>query len=234
MFTAFLPFFWDPTFLILIPALLVAFWAQTRIKSTYHQYTQVPTRNGATGREIAEYALRESGIYDVQVEVGRGYLSDHYDPRSKKVRLSPENYDGRSVAAAAVAVHEVGHAIQHHQSYTPLNFRHAILPATQIGSMAAFPLAIAGFFFSMPFLIEIGIGLFACVVAFQLVTLPVEFNASSRALAFLGQHQILTEDELRGGRKVLNAAALTYVAAMVVALANLARLLMLLAMSRDD
>lgn len=229
-----MPFFFDPTFLLLIPALLVAFWAQGRIKSTYTHFSQIATRQGATGREVAEYALRENGITDVGVEVGKGFLSDHYDPRSKTVRLSETNYHGRSIAAAAVAAHEVGHAIQHAQSYTPLNIRHAILPATQIGSMAAFPLAIAGFFFSMPFLIEIGIGLFAAVVIFQLVTLPVEFNASSRALAFLGQSRVLDEQELAGGRKVLNAAAWTYVAAMVVALANLARLLMLLGMSRRD
>lgn len=233
MFLSFIPFFFDWTIVLLIPALLIAFWAQSRIKAAYHRFSQVPTRNGATGREIAEYSLRENGIFDVSVEVGRGFLSDHYDPRSKTVRLSESNYHGRSIAAAAVAAHEVGHAIQHAHSYTPLNIRHAILPATQFGSMAAFPLAIAGLIFSLPFLIEIGIVLFGAVVLFQLATLPVEFNASSRALAFLGQSRLLSDEELIGGKKVLNAAALTYVAAMVVALANLARLLMLLAMSRD-
>jgi Zn-dependent membrane protease YugP len=154
-------------------------------------------------------------------------LSDHYDPRSRTVRLSSDNYRGRSLSAVAVAAHEIGHAIQDGTGYIPLKIRHSILPATNLGSWAAFPLFIIGFLFNTPLLMDIGIILFAGVVVFHLVTLPVEFNASNRALAQLSSNGMLVEEEVRGARKVLNAAALTYVAATAVALIHLVRLLIL-------
>ena len=163
----------------------------------------------------------------MKIEAVEGKLSDHYDPRSKTVRLSVDNYKGRSLSAVAVAAHEVGHAVQHGTGYVPLKIRHSILPATNLGSWAAFPLFLIGFLFNTPLLMDIGIVLFAGVVVFHFVTLPIEFNASHRALAQLSSNGMLVQDELTGARKVLNAAALTYVAATAVALIHLIRLIIL-------
>ncbi len=220
-------FFWDPTMLLLIPALLFAFYAQMKVKSTYRKYSQIRNMGGMTGREAAMRLLRDNGIDDVGVEEVQGVLSDHYDPRDKVVRLSTDNYHGASLAALSVAAHEVGHAIQDAKDYAPLRLRHSILPVTNIGSMAAFPLFIAGMLFSWPVLMDIGILFFAGVVLFHAVTLPVEFNASSQAMLQLEDRGYLSRDETRNAKKVLNAAALTYVAAAAMAALNLIRLLIL-------
>ena len=220
-------FFWDPTMILLIPAIILAIWAQMRVSSTYSKYSKISSARGATGAEIAKILLEHNDLPDVKIEAVQGKLSDHYDPRSNTVRLSTDNYRGRSLSAVAVAAHEVGHAIQHGTGYIPLKIRHSILPATNLGSWAAFPLFIIGFLFNTPFLMDIGIILFAGVVVFHFVTLPVEFNASHRALAQLSSYGMLVEEEVRGARKVLNAAALTYVAATAVALIHLVRLLIL-------
>ncbi len=220
-------FFWDPTMILLIPAIILAIWAQMRVSSTYSKYSKISSARGATGAEIAKILLEHNGLPDVKIEAVEGKLSDHYDPRSNTVRLSTDNYRGRSLSAVAVAAHEVGHAIQHGTGYIPLKIRHSILPATNLGSWAAFPLFIIGFLFNTPLLMDIGIILFAGVVVFHFVTLPVEFNASHRALAQLSSNGMLVEEEVRGARKVLNAAALTYVAATAVAFIHLVRLLIL-------
>ncbi|MEE9117231.1 MAG: zinc metallopeptidase [Calditrichia bacterium] len=220
-------FFWDPTMILLIPAIILAIWAQMRVSSTYSKYSKISSTRGATGAEIAKILLEHNGLPDVKIEAVKGKLSDHYDPRSNTVRLSTDNYRGRSLSAVAIAAHEVGHAIQHGTGYIPLKIRHSILPATNLGSWAAFPLFIIGFLFNTPLLMDIGIILFAGVVVFHFVTLPVEFNASHRALAQLSSYGMLVEEEVRGARKVLNAAALTYVAATAVALIHLVRLLIL-------
>jgi Zn-dependent membrane protease YugP len=223
-----MPFlFNDPTFLLLIPAFLLAMWAQMRVSNAYAKYSRIASVQGVTGYKAAEFLLRRNGITDVEVETVPGTLSDHYDPRVKKVRLSEENYHGRSLASLAVAAHEIGHVIQHHKGYIPLQIRDSILPATNIGSWAAFPLFVLGLFLRTPFLMDVGILLFAGVVVFHFITLPVEFNASNRALAMLGDNGMLVEEEIKGARRVLNAAALTYVAATAVALIHLIRLLIL-------
>ena len=220
-------FFWDPTMILLIPAIILAVWAQMRVSSTYRKYSEVPSAQGITGERAAKYLLERNGISDVGVEAVEGKLSDHYDPKSKTVRLSVDNYRGKSLSALAVAAHEVGHAVQDETGYMPLKIRHTILPATNLGSMAAFPLFFIGFLFSTPMLMDIGIVLFAAVVIFHFVTLPVEYNASNRALAQLGENGMLLNEEIKGARKVLNAAALTYVAATAVALIHLVRMLIL-------
>ena len=220
-------FFWDPTMILLIPAIILAIWAQMRVSSTYAKYSKISSARGATGAETAKFLLEYNGLSDVKIEAVEGKLSDHYDPRSRTVRLSSDNYRGRSLSAVAVAAHEVGHAVQDGTGYVPLKIRHSILPATNIGSWAAFPLFIVGFLFNTPLLMDIGIILFAGVVVFHLVTLPVEFNASHRALAQLSSNGMLIEEELKGAGKVLNAAAMTYVAATAVSLIHLVRLLIL-------
>ena len=212
-------------FFIIIPMLLVG-WAQMRVRGAFNKYSRVPSTAGISGAETARRILNEQGIYDVAVEETGGALSDHYDPRSKVVRLSSENFHGHSLAGLAVAAHEVGHAMQHAQGYLPLNFRHAILPVANLGSSLGMPLIMAGIFFSATGLLDIGILLFAGAVLFQLVTLPVEFNASSRAMAILAQGYI-AGDEVRPAKKVLNAAAMTYVAATATAVMQLVHLLLL-------
>jgi Zn-dependent membrane protease YugP len=212
-------------FFMIIPMLLVG-WAQMRVRSAFNKYSRVPSTAGISGAETARRILNEQGIYDVAVEETGGALSDHYDPRSKVVRLSSENFHGHSLAGLAVAAHEVGHAMQHAQGYLPLNFRHAILPVANLGSSLGMPLIMAGIFFSATGLLDIGILLFAGAVLFQLVTLPVEFNASSRAMAILAQGYI-AGDEVRPAKKVLNAAAMTYVAATATAVMQLVHLLLL-------
>jgi hypothetical protein len=219
--------FWDPTMILLIPAIILAIWAQMRVSSTYNKFSKVPSARGTTGVDTAKFLLQHNGLTDVKVEAVEGKLSDHYDPRSRTVRLSVENYKGRSLSAVAVAAHEVGHAVQDSTGYVPLKLRHSILPATNLGSWAAFPLFLIGFLFNTPLLMDIGIVLFAGVVIFHFVTLPVEFNASHRAIAQLSSNGMLVEEEVQGARKVLNAAALTYVAATAVALIHLVRLIIL-------
>ena len=228
-----MPFFFDSTMILLIPCIVLALYAQSKVRSAYSKYSQVGSAAGITGAETARRLLREQGIVDVAVEETGGTLSDHYDPRAKVVRLSSGIYHGRHLAGLAVAAHEVGHAIQHATGYFALNLRHSFLPVANIGSWAAFPLFLIGFFFQSPGMVDIGILLYAGVVAFQLITLPVEFNASSRAMAQLVDGRYLRADEARDARRVLNAAALTYVAATATALMHLVRLLILRQGMRD-
>ncbi|MBD3224002.1 MAG: peptidase [Caldithrix sp.] len=223
-----MPFFlFDPTMILLVPALILAFWAQMRVKKTYRKFQKISASGNVTGYKVAKHILNQNGLSSVEVNAVKGELSDHYDPRKRTVNLSEANYRGNSLAAIAVAAHEVGHAIQHHTEYTPLKLRHAILPVTSFASWAAFPLFFIGFLFSIPGLLQAGIIFFAAVVAFHLVTLPVEFNASSRAIAQLNGMGVLMNQELSGARKVLNAAAFTYVASATMALLQLVRLILL-------
>ena len=228
--------FWDPTMVLLIPAMILAMYAQMKVNSTYHHYSQIASQRGMTGADVARYILNKNGLYDIPIERVQGQLSDHYDPRSRVVRLSQGVYDSTSIAALGVAAHEVGHAIQHDTGYMPLYIRITIIPITQIGSYVSIPLLILGILVSSPRLVELGILLFTAIVFFQLITLPVEFNASRRAVAVLGDEAILTADELVGTKKVLSAAALTYVAAAVTAVFQLLRLLIISGVlgGRDD
>ena len=214
-------FLFSPFFLI--PMILVG-WAQMRVRSAFKKYNQVPSMARLSGAETARRILSEQGIYDVAVEETGGALSDHYDPSSKVVRLSSDNFHGHHLAGLAVAAHEVGHAIQHANGYLPLNLRHAILPVANLGSSLGFPMVIGGMLFGFTGLIDIGILFFAGAVIFQLVTLPVEFNASSRAMVILSQGY-LAGDEVSSAKKVLNAAAMTYVAAAATAVMQLVHLL---------
>ncbi len=223
-------FFWDPTFIILIPGLFLALWAQTKVQSTFRQYLRVRSKKGYTGAQVAHALLRANGVTDVTVERTRGVLSDHYDPRHKVIRLSDQVYDGSSLASVGVAAHETGHALQHHQEYFPLQIRNSLVPVANFGSNLAFPLFFLGFFFQSQFgltLMNIGILLFSAALLFQLFTLPVELNASNRAIAMLSGQGIISMDEESGTRKVLSAAAWTYVAAVAMAALQLIRLLVL-------
>lgn len=230
------PFYFplDPYYLMLVvPAVIFALYAQSRIQGTFSKYSRITNINGYTGAQIARSILDSNGLYDVKVEMIPGSLTDHYDPRSKVVRLSQTVYGSTSVAAVGVAAHETGHAIQHQESYAPLALRNSIVPVANIGSRAAIPLAILGLIMGSEFLVNFGIILFSAVVAFQVITLPVEFNASSRALEILETKRFLSREEITPTKKVLNAAALTYVAAAAVGVANLLRLV-LLAGRRND
>jgi len=227
-------YMWDPTMMILLPALLLTGYAQMKIQSTYHKYSQVPSRRGMTGADVARYILNKNGLYDIPIERVGGELSDHYDPRTRVVRLSADVYHGTSLAALGVAAHEVGHAVQHDTGYLPLYVRNTIIPVTQIGSYAAIPLFFIGLFMSSESLVHIGILLFAAIVFFQLVTLPVEFNASRRAIATLGGEGILDASELDGTKKVLSAAAMTYLAAALMAVMQLLRLVVIAGLGNHD
>ncbi len=221
-------FFWDPTILLLVPAMILALWAQARVRGAYSRFIRVPSRRGLSGREVAEGILAGRGLGAIPVEATRGQLDDHYDPRRRSVHLSPAVYQGSSLAALAIAAHETGHAMQHADGWAPLSLRSAIAPAVGIGSSLAFPLFLVGFIFSsVRVLMDVGILLFGLAVLFHLVTLPVEFDASRRALSILRSDGYLQQDEHAGAKKVLNAAAWTYVAAATVAVMHLIRLLVL-------
>lgn len=213
----------DPLYLALVaPAILLSLYASFKVKSTFAAYSRVRTRRGLTGAETAHAILLANGINEVKVEEVNGFLSDHYDPRHKVLRLSPDVYRGDSLSSVGVAAHEVGHALQHADGYAPLRLRSFMVPVASIGSNLAFPLILGGILLNALGLAYAGVALFGAIVLFQLVTLPVEFNASSRAIAQLGNIGVLSSpEEERGSRKVLSAAALTYVAAAVVALMNL-------------
>ncbi|MGG7097556.1 zinc metallopeptidase [Clostridium sardiniense] len=225
------PFYFDRTMLILIPALLVSFWAQARISSTYNKYRNIRTMNGYTGEQVARMMLNEAGLSFVNIEMVNTKLGDHYDPRNKVLRLSPEVYSGTSIAAAGIAAHEVGHAIQHKEAYKPLIIRNSIVPVVNFGSSISWILFVIGLFMGNSLLVNLGIVLFSGVVVFQLVTLPVEFNASSRAINILDRRGILYGDEVSGAKKVLGAAAMTYIASALMAIAQLLRLI---AISKRD
>jgi Zn-dependent membrane protease YugP len=220
-------FYWDPTYIIILPAIIFAMIAQINVSSTFNRYKEVKNSRGFTGCEDARRILDDNGLTNVAIEHISGDLTDHYDPRANVIRLSNSVYSSTSVAAIGVAAHEVGHAIQHATDYSPIKVRTAIIPFTQIGSKLSIPLVILGLIFHGQILITIGIMLYALVVAFQAVTLPVEFNASSRALKTLRDNYILEDDELSKSKKVLRAAAMTYVAALFSSLMSLLRLILL-------
>ena len=230
MFLDFL--FFDSTIILIIPTLILSLYAQFKVKSTFNRYTQVAARSGMTGAQVAWQLLSASGIRDVEVEPIAGHLTDHYDPRDRTVRLSEAVYNQTSLAAIGVAAHEVGHAVQHNESYMPLAMRSGLFPIVNIGSRAAMPLIMIGLFIAYQgmmgsMLLNIGIILFAFTVIFQLVTLPVEFNASSRAIELLERERILSYDETVPAKKVLNAAALTYVAAAIASIMTLIRFILI-------
>ena len=224
-------FYFDYYYLILVvPALLLAIWAQVQVKTTYRKYSRVPNSRGMTGAYAAQAVLNFYGITDVRIERVSGNLTDHYDPRSKVIRLSDGVYNSSTVAAIGIACHEAGHAAQHAENYAPIKIRNAIIPVCNIGSTIGIPL---GWIFSFSILIYVGLGLYAAVFIFQVATLPVEFNASRRAIKVIDETQLLRDDEIGGAKKVLAAAAMTYVASIMVSLANLLRLLLRFSNRRD-
>lgn len=221
-------FYFDQTYILVVIGALLCLAASARVKSTFHKYSRVRSYSGMTGAEAAQRILNSAGIYDVSIQHISGDLSDHYDPRSKTLRLSDTVYGSTSVAAIGVAAHECGHAIQHDMGYIPLKMRSVIVPVANFGSTAAWPLIILGVFMGYSqSLINLGILLFSFAVLFQLITLPVEFNASSRAVRVLDETGILSGEEVSKTKKVLNAAALTYVAGAAASILQLLRLLFL-------
>ncbi|WP_026889174.1 zinc metallopeptidase [Clostridium beijerinckii] len=220
----FYPFF-DPTMILLVPAIIISFWAQSKINSAYSKYSQVRTINGYTGQQVARMMLDEAGLFDVRIELINSKLGDHYDPASKILRLSPEVYSGGSISSAGIAAHEVGHALQHKERYAPLVIRNSIVPIVNIGSNVSWMLFFVGILLGFKGLTTLGIILFSGVVIFQLITLPVEFDASTRALNILKSRGILYGDETKSAQKVLDAAAMTYVAATLMAVSQLIRLI---------
>ncbi len=221
-------YYFDPTYLLVVIGAVLSIIASARVNSTFNKYARVRSMSGMTGAQTAEAILRSKGIYDVQVERIRGNLTDHYDPSKKVVRLSDSVYNSTSVAAIGVAAHECGHVMQHHEGYAPLNIRTALVPAANIGSKLGIPVVILGLILgSNPVLINIGIWVFSLAVLFQVVTLPVEFNASRRALVCIEQYGIVTGEERAKSAKVLKAAAYTYVAAAAASILQLLRLVML-------
>lgn len=220
--------FIDSSMLILIPALLLTIYAQYKVKSTFEKYSQVLANNGLSGKEVAEKILIKNNLKNIKIEPIQGILTDHYDPRAKKLGLSPEIYSGKSLAAQGIVAHEIGHAIQDTYGYFPLVLRNNIVPVAGFGSKMAIPLFLLGFLFSIPNLMTLGIIAFSLAVFFQVVTLPVEFNASQRAIDLLVEEGIVSnQEEVNSIKEVLNAAALTYVAAAVVAVLQLLRLVLL-------
>jgi len=213
--------FWDPTMIIVIPALILAIYAQLRVQSTYARFSQVPIANGLTGAQVAQEILRRNGLSEVEIDRTDGVLSDHYDPRSRSVHLSPDVFQGVSVASTAVAAHEVGHAIQHAKSYAFFKFRSALFPAVQFASNIWFLFLLGGFFLQITGFIVLAIALYAVAVLFQIVTLPVEFDASSRAKRQLKDLGLVASNEGDGVDATLNAAAWTYVAGALAAIAQL-------------
>ena len=228
----------DWTYLVIVlPAMLVAMLASWKVKSTFRKYESVRNMRGLTGAQAARALLDRNGLQHIRIEGVSGELTDHYDPEAGVIRLSVPVYDKPSISAVGVACHEAGHAIQHAQNYAPLRIRNSIIPITNFGSRLAIPLVIAGIllsYISQYFLLVayLGVIAFCLCVVFQLVTLPTEFDASRRALRCIGEYGLLTEDEQKGARKVLTAAAMTYVAALAVAVAQLLRLLIILAGNR--
>lgn len=236
-------FYYDPTYILVLIGAIFCIAASSMVNSTYHKYSRVRARSGMTGAEAAQRILQMSGIHDVQIQHVQGELTDHYDPSKKVLRLSDTVYDSRSVAAIGVAAHECGHALQHKVGYVPLKLRSALVPAANIGSKLGLPIVILGLILGIGFelpgggyfsLAQIGIWIFAIAVLFQVVTLPVEFNASGRALKMLGSYGIMTDDEVDDCKRVLGAAALTYVAAAASSILQLLRLVILTGNRRRD
>lgn len=234
MYYGYYGYYFDPTYFLILIAIAISGIASMRMKSTFLKYTRVSSRLGLTGAETAKRILESQGIYDVQVVHVAGELTDHYDPRTRTVNLSDPVYASTSIAAVGVAAHECGHAVQDAVGYVPLQVRGAMVPVVNIGSSLSWPMILIGVFLSQGRLISLGIVLFSFSVIFQLVTLPVEFNASHRALRLLESTGILIRDEVNDTRKVLTAAALTYVAATIGSLLQLLRLLILFGGRRRD
>jgi hypothetical protein len=228
-------YYYDPTYLLVLIGVIISLWASAKVKSTYAKYSKVRSMSGMTGAQAAEQILRSAGLYEVRIEHISGDLTDHYDPKSKVLRLSDTVYGSASVAAIGVAAHECGHAIQDDHSYAPLRIRNSLVPVANFGTQAAWPIIIVGLLFgSSQFLLNLGILLFSLGVLFQLVTLPVEFNASSRAIRILGDSGMLYGEEIGQTKKVLSAAAMTYVAAAAASLLSLLRLVLLFGGRRRD
>ncbi len=219
--------YWSSYLILVLPAILLSLWAQAKVKGTFARYSQERTHSGMTGAQVARRILDENGLGDIPVEPISGELTDHYDPGARVVRLSESVYNGASVASVGVAAHETGHAVQHSRGYAPLQIRNAIIPATNIGARLSTPLLFLGLILGLQGLVTMGILLFSLMTLFQLITLPVEFNASARAVRTLENDGILSEEELAGTKKVLTAAALTYVAALIVSAMQLLRLVLL-------
>lgn len=211
----------------ILPAMIIALWAQIKVKSTFSRYSEVYSAGGVTAYDAARRILDANGLTNVKVEHISGSLTDHYDPKDRVIRLSDSVYGSMSVASIGVAAHEAGHAIQHAKSYMPLSLRNTVYPVVNLSSQAAVPLIFLGFILNSLNLVYVGIILFSAVVLFQLITLPVEFNASGRALKILGEYGILSQNELGGAKKVLSAAAMTYVASALVAAAQLLRFVLM-------
>lgn len=229
-------FYIDPLYIILVgPALLFTAWAQWKVTSTYKTWRRFENSHHMTGAQVAKYMMEQNGIYDVDIQMIGGELTDNYDPRQKVVHLSSDIYNGTSIASIGIACHEVGHVIQHHVGYTPIQIRNAIIPITNIGSMLAIPLIILGLFLNVVNIAWIGVLCFGLSTLFQLVTLPVEFNASHRALQTIDSCGLFDGQDYRGAKAVLVAAALTYVAALFVSLMQLLRwVIIIVGSSRDD
>ena len=230
-------YYWDPTYILVVIGAVICMIASARVKGTFNKYSQLRSMSGMNGAQVAQRVLQAAGIYDVQVRHVSGSLTDHYDPRTKTVNLSDPVYNATSVAALGVAAYECGHAIQHAKSYAPLSIRSALVPIANFGSMLAWPVILIGLLFntrSSGLIIDIGILLFSAAVLFQLVTLPVEFDASRRALVMLRTQGILADDELRYTRRVLKSAALTYVASAAAAILQLLRIILITNGRRRD
>lgn len=227
-------FGFDPTYLLVIAGALLSMWASARVNGTFQKYSGVRSRTGMTGADAARKILHSQGIYDVTVRGVRGQLTDHYDPRTKTVNLSESVYSQTSVSAIGVAAHECGHAIQDHVGYAPLRLRAAFVPVANLGSTLSWPLILLGLVIGLTPFIQVGIWMFVLALMFQVITLPVEFNASGRAVNLLGQIGILQGQEVDYTKKVLGAAALTYVAAVAASVLQLLRLLILFGGRRND
>ena len=230
-------YYWDPTYILVVIGAVICMIASARVKGTFNKYSQLRSMSGMNGAQVAQRVLQAAGIYDVQVRHVSGSLTDHYDPRTKTVNLSDPVYNATSIAALSVAAHECGHAIQHAKSYAPLSIRSALVPIANFGSMLAWPVILIGLLFntrSSGLIIDIGILLFSAAVLFQLVTLPVEFDASRRALVMLRTQGILADDELKYTRRVLKSAALTYVASAAAAILQLLRIILITNGRRRD
>ena len=222
--------YWDPTYILVIIGVIISLWASAKVKTTYSKYSRVRSMSGLTGAQAAERILHSAGLYDVRIEHISGDLTDHYDPKNRVLRLSDTVYGSASVAAVGVAAHECGHAVQDQKDYAPLRIRNSLVPVANFGTMAAWPIIIIGLIFgSSNFLVNLGILLFSLGVLFQLVTLPVEFDASARAIGTIEGSFLLDEDERDGAKKVLRAAALTYVAALLMSLLQLLRYVLIFA-----
>ena len=227
-------FYYDYTYwMMLLPVLLVTIYAQAKVKSNFNKYSRITNRRYLTGAQAAEAVLRQHGIYDVRIERVGGTLTDHYDPRTNVIRLSRSVYDSPTIAAVGVAAHEAGHAVQYAVGYGPIRVRSALIPITQVGSQFGIALLVLGVIMTFEPLFLAGIVLFGATTVFQLVTLPVEYNASHRAIETIVGAQLLDDEELAGAKKVLSAAALTYVAALLTSVVQLLRFLLLFA-DRSD